>query len=247
MSINRRRLVELGWALVGIGVTPVLRGRASGEEPQAGGDRKTAQPDPAADPKWLEEAWTRLERDDPEASQALLRFADRPADAVAFFRSKMKPLVLTTERLNGLLEKLGSPEEDVWKPAFEELEYFDPRLAAELPVLMNDVIDSPVRQRMVAVMSDRPAAMVEGKDVILRPVGRGYNFSSTPGGSWWAEPDVALLRPKKKWTRAVRAIVLLEHIATPDAVALLKDMAAGHPLAQPTRVAAEALERLGNK
>jgi hypothetical protein len=38
--------------------------------------------------------------------------------------------------------------------------------------------------------------------------------------------------------------VLLEHIGTPEAVAILKDMASGHPDAQPTRVAREALDRL---
>jgi hypothetical protein len=46
------------------------------------------------------------------------------------------------------------------------------------------------------------------------------------------------------WTRAVRAIVLLEHIGTPGAVAILKDMATGHPDAQPTKVARDCLERL---
>ena len=53
-----------------------------------------------------------------------------------------------------------------------------------------------------------------------------------------------LRNTKKKWTRAVRAIVLLEHIGSPDAEAILKEMATGHPDAHPTKVAREALKTL---
>ena len=42
----------------------------------------------------------------------------------------------------------------------------------------------------------------------------------------------------------MRAIILLEHIGSPDAVAILKDMSTGHPEAQPTRTAVEALARI---
>ncbi len=42
----------------------------------------------------------------------------------------------------------------------------------------------------------------------------------------------------------MRAILLLKHIGTPGAVAILKDMATGHPDAQPTKVARDCLERL---
>jgi hypothetical protein len=52
---------------------------------------------------------------------------------------------------------------------------------------------------------------------------------------------------EKKWTRAVRAIVLLEHIGTPDATAILKDMATGHPDAYPSKVAKEALKNLASR
>jgi hypothetical protein len=39
--------------------------------------------------------------------------------------------------------------------------------------------------------------------------------------------------------------VLLEHFGTPDAIAILKDMASGNADAQPTKVAQEALANLG--
>jgi hypothetical protein len=52
---------------------------------------------------------------------------------------------------------------------------------------------------------------------------------------------------KKKWTRAVRAVVMPEHIGTPDAEAILKDMATGHPDAYPTKVAKEALKTVASR
>jgi hypothetical protein len=51
--------------------------------------------------------------------------------------------------------------------------------------------------------------------------------------------------PKQTWTRAERAIVLLQHMGTPDAVAILKDMATGNADAMPTKVAKAALQSLG--
>ena len=78
----------------------------------------------------------------------------------------------------------------------------------------------------------------------------GYNFFDGRS-SWWAEHRVERINlggnMKRKWTQTVRAIILLEHIGTPDAVAILRDMATGHPDAQPTKLAAEALERLPTK
>ena len=49
-----------------------------------------------------------------------------------------------------------------------------------------------------------------------------------------------------EWLRPLRAVEALERIGTPDAVAHLKEVAAGGD-APPTRVAKEALGRLGAK
>src|SRR5205807_1256969 len=76
-----------------------------------------------------------------------------------------------------------------------------------------------------------------------------YNFRQK--GSWWAEYKIERINVgiwgnrRPYWTRAVRAVVLLEHVGTPDAVAILKALATGHPDAQPTKEARAALARLG--
>jgi hypothetical protein len=211
-----------------------------------------------ADEAVMELLWADLEKPELEASRALLKLADRPKEAVAFLKEKMKPLKTRPGEVRALLLKLGSDKEEVWKAAFDELDYFDPRLAIDLETLMEKVTETPARQRMVAILSgyslnfmDSPNFM-EGKKIELSKAGRGsFNFRSE-GRSWWAEPAVSHLNQpggneRRKWTRAVRAIVLLEHIGTPDAVAVVKEMATGHAEAEPTRVAQETLKRLEKK
>jgi hypothetical protein len=200
----------------------------------------------------MEACWTALEEGDFEASRALLKLSTCPKEAVAFLNNKMKPLKITPEQVIDLIGKLGSDKEEIWKPAFEELEYFDPRLAIGLEALMAKVTDSPARQRMVEVLSGRLAGSLAGKQIGLSPAGTGFNFRSEEG-SWWAENDVSRINStnwgnrRYKWIRSVRAIVLLEHIGSPDAIAILHSMATGHPEAQPTRAAKEAVKRTTGK
>jgi hypothetical protein len=213
------------------------------------GSESPADADLTADKKQLEASWADLEKGEVEASRALLDLADRAKEAVPFLKDKMKPLTISSGGVKRLLLKLNSADEHVWKPAFEELEYFDPRLAIALPELMERVTEAPARQRMVEVLSEWASGSLEGKQIELKPVGEGFNFFSQGDGSWWAEPKVSGINysrwgnRKKKWTRAERAIVLLEHLRTPEAISILKDMATGHPEAVPTKVAKEALER----
>jgi hypothetical protein len=220
-------------------------------------DDRAKRPEPAAAPKdgpgAMEAWWLDLEKPEIDAARALLNMADRPQESVAFLKTKMKPLKINAAEVRTLLLKLGNDSEKVWKPAFEELEYLDPRLAIDLETLMDRYKEAPVRQRMVEVMSGRTAGQLAGKDIDLWKAGDGFNFFAKPNfGSWWAEHRVERINHpvwrgnlKKKWTRAGRAIVLLEHIGSPDAVVILKDMATGHPDAHPTRVAREALARVG--
>ncbi len=207
-------------------------------------------PTPRADDRPMDALWLDLEKGDFESSRALLAMSARPKQAVDFLKEKLKPLALDAEKARALVDWLGNDEEEVWKGAFEELEYFDPRLAIDLETLMKEVRETPARQRLTEVLSGRPAGSLGDKTITLRGVGAdGFNFFDGRA-SWWAEHKVeringfAWANLKKKWTRAVRAVALLEHIATPEAVALLKAMASGHPDAQPTKAAVESLARV---
>lgn len=232
--------------------SPITRRAALGGFLAAGGLAAAAPVPPDADARQFEVLWADLAQEDTPAARALLKLSVRPKEATLFLRARLKPLTVTARKVKALIADLGSDKREVWTAAYDELEYYDPRLAIDLVTLMADVTESPARQRLVCVLSGRTleylAKHLDGKAVQLRPVGDdGYNFSAE--GSWWAEHKVERLNigwgnPKLYWTRAVRAVVLLEHIGTPGAVAVLEEMATGHPDAQPTKAARESLDRL---
>ena len=241
MSLLRRDFLRFGCALGGSALAGNIR--ASGDPPPA----KPAEPS-------RDVLWADLEKEEEIATRALLKFADSPNETVAYFAEVMKPLKVDADWVQVRLMRLGNKADDeVWRGAFEELEYFDPRLAIDLETLMKDVTDPPARQRLVEVLSGRDVDSLKGKPITLRGVGQdGFNFFDGQG-SWWAEHKVDRLNTyawgntKKKWTRAVRAIALLEHIGSPEATAVLKAMASGHVDARPTKSAKEALARLAAK
>lgn len=247
--ITRRAAAALAFSAP-MGLAAAAVGASSPDSEKAKGGKSAGEPKAGASS--FETWWLDLEKPEVEASRALLNLTDRREEAVAFLRAKMRPLKITAGEVRALLLKLGNENEKVWKPAAEELEYFDPRLAIGLETLMERYKESPGRQRMVEVLSGRPDGSLAGKEVILRKHGDYFNFFSQNVGSWWAEDKVERINSpegwgnmRKKWTRAVRAIVLLEHFNTPEAVAIVKEMATGHPDAHPTRVAKDALKRLG--
>ena len=197
--------------------------------------------------------WKALEKSDPDASRALLAMSGNAAEVIPFLHERLQPLKLAEGQAIVLLEDLNSNNGDVWEPAYETLDYLDPRLAIDLEGLMSHMTESPGRERLVALLSGRPANSLLGEEITLSSVGDdGYNFRSERG-SWWAEHRIDRLittgygNRKAKWTRAIRAITLLEHFGTPEATAILERMTTGHPDAQPTKVAEEALKRLRNQ
>jgi len=219
---------------------------------------KLSAADPPAPPEATAEQWQTwwedMEKGEPHAARAVLNFAMRPEQAVAFLKEHLVPLSISEDDVKKLIADLNSEDDNVWKPAFEKLEYLDPRLAIDLETLMNDTVEPLARTRLTEILSGRPADSLRGKSITLRPLrgaDGGHNFFDGRG-SWWAEAHIDKLNAgwsttKKKWTRALRAVVLLEHVASPDAVALLKAMSEGHADAEVTKVAQEALDNLNKR
>ncbi len=205
--------------------------------------------------KELEVLWADLYKDEPAATSAALKLYKHADDAVALLKAKLRPLKMDADRCKQLLKDLGSDDEKVWKAAWDELDYLDPRLAIDLEKLMDEVTENPARTRMVAICSERSADSLTGKDVKIRPIGPmrsdGFNFFDGTG-SWWAEHRIERIgkgawSPKKAWTRAARGVAILEQIGTQEAVKVLEQLAEGHPDAFPTKEAKESLQRLKMK
>jgi hypothetical protein len=218
--------------------------------------------DAAGDNARLDGWWADLLEPEPLASRAMLGFAGRPTETVEFLKGRLLPLKIDAAEVRALFQDLGSDDAGVWKPAFEKLVYFDPRLAIGLKPLMDEVTEEPARNRLIAVLGDRTPESLAGKTIELKqyPGARGfvYQFESPgPGNAWtdWEAEDRVeklsrsdIMALKRPWARAVMAMVLLKHIGTAEAWAVVEGMATGDARAEPTVMAKRMLaERAAGK
>jgi hypothetical protein len=259
------------WAIVAPAATP---GAPAGATPTV---PVRAAPVPKEAPevrtKKLEELWgLLLVSDEASSTRALLELTARPkADVVAFLDGKLKTLTLTADRARTLLADLGSETPEVATAAFEELSVLDPRLVMTVADVLKDLPDGRHRQRVVAVLTNRPLDTFEGYSLVYQSAaelsakfGREFpaniQMDALPnrplganpilrGSTSLAETVAELSRSgwQKDWGRATRAVMLLEHIGTPAAVKVLERMATGHADASPTKAAKDALKRLNGR
>ena len=230
-------------------IAGVVIAKVDGAKPQAAmASQTSATTSPASRPTSpLDAAWNDLAEREPKASIAILKLASDPDAFVAFAKDKFPPVMLTKGDLAAQLVALGNNDDAAWHGAFSHLSYFDPRVAIDLTTLFEETTDRIVRSRLAALLTGHDPADLAGDEIELS----NDNFRAIRVGrskrSWWAEPDVKQLneadwvRGKPSWTRVVRGMVLLEHIGTPAARAIVDAMATGHPDAQPTRVARDLI------
>jgi hypothetical protein len=193
-----------------------------------------------------------LSADELIAGRAMLQFAARQDDAVAYLKGKLRPLKLSKERAKELLADLGGQDEEAARAAFEEFTYFDPRLAFGDEELRDAFLDRPASRRLGAVLCDLPIdSLSVGTWHWYSPDNKVYRFTRWEPTRHWdvaiAVEGIGTSGRKSSWVRAVRAVAVLEHIGTRDALAILQDMATGHPDAAPTKAAIRARDRLSRK
>jgi hypothetical protein len=199
----------------------------------------------------FEPMWPKLLDPDPvESTRWAFSLADRP-ELVRGLRAKLPPIRATKEQMAAWLDALNDDDVKVWQPAYEKLLYFRPTLALSFDEQC-ELMTTEHGQMALCEMwcfDDRVPDRVGG-----RHVGGGT------GEAWelrqWVSIDRLRDLTRKKqldptdqtrhrhWQRARIAILALEHAGTPDAKAVLKQLADGHPDILPTKEAKAALERL---
>jgi hypothetical protein len=203
--------------------------------------------------KELDALWADLlSADELTAGRALLKLATLPDDTVAYLKEKLRPLNLSKDRALYLIAELTSDNDAAVEAAFEELAYFDPRLALGKDDLDDALQDRPASRRLGAVLCDLPLdALSVGKWHWNSPDEKVYRFTD---GKTIENRDIAIAVAgigtqgrKATWARAVRVVALLEQIGSPGAVTILEALATGHPDAAPTKAAKVALARLKKK
>jgi hypothetical protein len=205
-------------------------------------------------------AWTDLlSADEQVAGRALLVFATHSSDAVPFLKEKLKPLKLTKERAAKLITDLASVDEKVATAAFAEMRYFDPRLAVgSVNDLRATLLDNPdSARRLGSLLCDMEMdAMSANQFHWYSPDNKVLRFNcgekisnidtSITVDNIGSETIMSLGKSSRKatWTRAIRAIVVLEHNGSAEALKFLEELAGGHADAAPTKAAKVACDRL---
>ncbi len=202
----------------------------------------------------------------------LAMFLAHPEQAVAFLKSRLKPLRLSRKEGEAILEKLFSEDPKSWRAALRELRYFDIRLA--MPMQEAWALAKTADDRCRLVLAQEIWDMEVGDD--FEPEERSqfvdYEYRDWPVqlGRVRGWHTTELKRPNIpaeefpkdfrlsgvnplgntlrefsswRWDREKSALFILEAIGSEAALALIKEMADGNPDASPTQAAKEVLKR----
>lgn len=217
----------------------------------------SAPPAKNYDSEKLDEAWKLLGMQQrPGVVKGILYFKDHPDQTIHFFKQKLIPLKLDKDVAKKLLKELASDDKDVWKKAYETLLYLDPRLLFDPEEVFENAKASNERKRLVGVllqmnnfeeledtyMLDTAELKRDGISLLFY---MKVSINQTNGTG--VAQKVSDITNKPEWIQAVYAIQILESIANPEAVEILRSMATGHPDASPTIAAKKSLKNLGLK
>jgi hypothetical protein len=214
-------------------------------------------PSPAPPPSesQLERWWEDLAKQEPKASTALLKLSSYPEQTLNLLKKKLYRLELDDKRFLKLLADLGSKDEKVARAADAEFRKYDPRLAKDIPNLFFKSMDELTTMRLVAILEDKEFGIYEKKgkpEITLQPhdsqiritLRWPINKEEFEEVSSWIFAISPEWTVKKDWQCMQRAIALLEIFNSPEAIAILKDIAKGHKHAAPTKAAFEVLGRM---
>jgi hypothetical protein len=210
----------------------------------------SASADPRADAKTkVESLWADLlSANDTTVFRTVLALAGTPKETLAFFKDNLHPVKIDSKRVERLIADLDSSDAAVAQRADVQLEYLGKYVRPELHKALAQMPSLALRQRIEALLKRLPHDPLDQADELFAELKKDpknktmrdklikvLNGSLTPAAG--ASP---------LWLRARRAIMVLEHIATPEARDQLKALADGEPDALPTKEAKAALERLAN-
>jgi hypothetical protein len=209
----------------------------------------------------LDRLYNNLGSNHSQSIQAALAFAGQPGATVAYLKQKMRPVKLDEKTAKGLIAKLLAADEKEWPAALSELQYFDPRLVMTVPEIWAEAKTDDERARVVAVVCYESADLhsytyklrdttkdngMFAIDATTKPGVKLPRFGGRENVNL-VMSAVAKVEQLRKWSCEENALVILEHIGTPEAVKIIEDMATGHPEAAPTKVAKEVLGGLKKK
>ena len=212
---------------------------------------------PAAKPT-LESRWADLASpDEGKATRALLALAATPKETAAFMQEHLKPVKADPKRVGPLLKQLDSNNFVLRNQAMMDLEYLGKYIKSDLESALKNQPTVETKMRLQQLLDKLPKEQKAAAPAMPK-LGAGKSISGVE--HQWPDHDHRRWRsvrpvedarppppppgPPQQWVRAVRAVTILEHLATPEARTLLQALAAGEAEALPTTAAREALGRM---
>lgn len=205
--------------------------------------------------KVLDELWKKLGTAGTESVEATLALAKRPAEATLYLSQKLRPLKMNEKEAKALIAKLFSEKEDEWKEAERELHERSPLLAMPLKDVWAEAKTEMEKRRLVYVILGRMSGHEQDDYELKEHAGGVFTLVATQFqngrqvGSVAVHVDASTADQinNHRWQRLQRAVHVLEHIGTPEAMKVIEAMAGGHADAAPTKTAKEVLARLKKK
>jgi hypothetical protein len=159
------------------------------------------------------------------------------------------------KRVAELLKQLDSSSFGQRNQAMAELEYLGKYIKGDLEAALKKGEKLETTMRIQQLLDKMPKEAKPAPPVPVMPKGRNVSVTNINGeirifidgqplNLTPLPPPPPPPGPPAQWIRAVRAVTLLEHLATPEARAMIEAMANGEADALPTIAAKEALGRL---
>lgn len=186
--------------------------------------------------------------------QATLWFT-KQNDVTLYLKQKLMPLKMSEKEAKQLIARLFSEKEEEWKEAERELIERSPLLAMPIKDVWAEAKTEGEKRRLVYVLLGRMSGHDQDDYELKEHMGGVFTLVATQWQNGRMVSSIAVNVDasvtdqinNQKWQRLQRAIYVLEHVGTPDAVKIIEDVATGHADAGPTKTAKEVLERLKKK
>ena len=204
--------------------------------------------------KDLSGAWENLaSRDVDTSTHAIFEFLQNPKQANEFFQEKLRPLSFHPDEFKKLIEELGSDEERVWRSAFRDLSFRDPRIFNRDFMASIDMAPNlNAKRRLVSIVADLKLTDETltslDEDSEFRSVGGPFGNFQFGGTTTYIETRIELLATTKhggarqlEWERTIRALHILKSFDNKSANDLIAIVASGAGSARPTKIAKRLL------
>ena len=183
--------------------------------------------------------------------QILMMSMLNESECLKKLKVSLKPMIIDEKTVKCWLTDLTNQDVVVANAAHNSLLVFDPRLAMSMDDILTFKSGEQYHSRLCSVFTSLPVtAHINYQEAVLSVQESKLKISyKIPGGTISGVFPFSSLEGKTSplWTRQRLGIIMLERLGTPEAKAILEDLAKGDKRILPTKDAVDALARWKGK